>query len=269
MTKSSDTRSRATAPHALNRRHFIAGAGACLSAAGLSARPARAASHPLQVVELFTSQGCSSCPPADAILGQLTKRDDIIALSLPVDYWDYLGWRDSLAAPAHTERQKAYARAREDRSVYTPQMVVNGRVHVPGNRHGEVERALAAGAARRDAEVALAFSDREVQVHVEAAEGANRAAVSKATIWLMGYSAHEEVQIGRGENAGRDIAYHNVVRKMVRLASWKGDTLDFRIPRGDIVSKAVDGCAVIVQADLVAGAGPVLGAALLKAPRSA
>ena len=109
----------------------------------LSASPVWAAGERLTLVELFTSQGCSSCPPADKLLGELVKRKDVIALTFPVDYWDYLGWKDTLASPANSKRQRAYAKMRGDRQVYTPQMVINGHTHVIGNRSDHVEKAIA------------------------------------------------------------------------------------------------------------------------------
>src|SRR5215471_13889800 len=94
------------------------------------------------VVELFTSQGCSSCPRADAVLGRLAERDDVVALSLSIDYWDYLGWKDTLASPKFTERQRAYAHTRGDGAIYTPQAVVNGLVHVNGADEGLIDRTM-------------------------------------------------------------------------------------------------------------------------------
>src|SRR5579871_4874003 len=104
-------------------------------------RPAHA--DPRAVVELFTSQGCSSCPPADRLLGELAKDPSVVAMSLPIDYWDYLGWKDTLASPANSARQHAYARYRGDREIYTPQVVVNGKVHVPGGDEAAIEQAIA------------------------------------------------------------------------------------------------------------------------------
>ena len=112
----------------------------CLTATGLSAGPEQ---RPRTVIELFTSQGCSSCPPADKLLGQLAGRDDVIALTFPVDYWDYLGWKDTLASPAYSARQRAYARARGDGQVYTPQVVIDGAYHAVGSRPWETEKTIA------------------------------------------------------------------------------------------------------------------------------
>src|SRR4051794_38134491 len=102
-----------------------------------------ATAEPRAVIELFTSQGCSSCPPADELIGQLANDPTLVAISLPIDYWDYLGWKDTLAKPAHTARQRAYAQMRGDRAVYTPQVVVNGAVHVQGSDKEGIDRAIA------------------------------------------------------------------------------------------------------------------------------
>ncbi|NJO54002.1 MAG: DUF1223 domain-containing protein [Bacteroidales bacterium] len=117
---------------------------ALIAATAVSGSPAAASQEAPLVVELFTSQGCSSCPPADKLIGELADRPGIIALSLAVDYWDYLGWKDTLARPAHTARQRAYAEARGDRRMFTPQVVVNGRESVPGQDRAAIERALQA-----------------------------------------------------------------------------------------------------------------------------
>lgn len=216
------------------------------------------ASTGVTVVELFTSQGCSSCPPADALLGDLAQRDGIIALSLPVDYWDYLGWKDSLASPMHTERQRAYAKARGDRAVYTPQIVINGREHVIGSRIGEVISLVEAAA--EDAlpvEVELTESGSSLTVSISETEVPD----GEIIVWMAGYTAEERIDIKRGENAGRQIAYYNVVRKLKPIGQWDGSAMTIDVPVAEWADKTLSGCVVIVQRADKGGAGAILGAA--------
>ncbi|OYX86851.1 MAG: hypothetical protein B7Y75_03000, partial [Azorhizobium sp. 35-67-5] len=145
------------------------------------------AGSPRAVVELFTSQGCSSCPPADRLMGELAHDPSLIVMSLPVDYWDYLGWKDTLALHGHSLRQRAYSVARGDREVYTPQAVVNGVVHVLGSDKAAIEKAIAS-TDKLDAPlslpVTLAVANGTVTVTVQAAEGALKAQNLSAEIWL-------------------------------------------------------------------------------------
>lgn len=203
------------------------------------------------LVELFTSQGCSSCPPADEVLGQLTKRDDVIALSLHVDYWDYLGWKDSFADPAFSNRQKAYAAAASSTMIYTPQMIVGGVNSVVGTRTMELMDHLAAHQSKaRAVELQLAKSDGDIVVRGEAI----RKLPARMVVQLVRYSPKETVKIKRGENAGRNITYHNVVTSWRVIGTWDGDApLD--------VSAPLDGDepSVIVVQD--GASGPVLAVA--------
>ena len=148
---------------------------ATLAAASVALGLSSAAAEPRAVIELFTSQGCSSCPPADHVLGELARDPSLIAMSLPIDYWDYLGWKDTLAKPRHTARQRGYAHARGDREVYTPQVVVNGAVHVLGSDKGAIERAIAQtrrNAATLSLPVKLAVADDKLTVNVQTANAA-------------------------------------------------------------------------------------------------
>ena len=223
------------------------------------ARPA-AAKDPIAVVELFTSQGCSSCPPADAFLGDLTKRGDVIALTLPVDYWDYLGWKDTLASPAYSKRQRAYARRRGDAQVYTPQMVVNGRQHAIGSHRSAVNRTIeteAKYAEKSWVKVKLSSDANAIMVSAGGYRGAGKA--PDATLWLLLSSKKTDVEIRRGENHGRNVTYHNVVRQMVPIGKWNGGAVKVELPKSDLM-EGYDGCTAILQ---VNGAGPILGAAHL------
>jgi hypothetical protein len=189
---------------------------------------AAAGSGPKAVVELFTSQGCSSCPPADAYLGELAARPDLVALTLPVDYWDYLGWKDTLAQPAFTARQRAYAAARGDRQVYTPQLIVNGSAACIGADRSTAERLIGEAADGRPGlpiEVRVREEGTSVQIELGAAKG-----FAAAQVWLLPFAKAQEVAIGRGENSGRTITYVNVVRGMMRVGEWSGEPARFEVP---------------------------------------
>lgn len=220
------------------------------------ASPVRADSMPV-VVELFTSQGCSSCPPADALAGRLAERDDVLALSFHVDYWDYLGWKDTFASPAHSERQRNYARSMRRRSVYTPQMVIDGHLDVVGSHAVRVEDAIRQAAGDRPTSVPIRFSrhDGMVVLHIDEA-----ALDGDATVWLVRYDLQRSQRIRRGENAGHTITYHNVVRDIRNLGLWRGEAMEIALSTDDLWSRGPDRCAVILQRD---GHGPVVGAAIL------
>jgi hypothetical protein len=209
------------------------------------------------VVELFTSQGCSSCPPADAILGQLVKRRDVIALSLPITYWDMLGWKDTLATDADTKRQKAYAQMMWRGGVYTPQMIVDGVNDVVGGRDAQVEAAIAARAADQQVvPIQLSADKSAVHVRVEAANVKD----ANATIWLFRVLPHASVAITGGENSGHTYTYQNVVREIRALGIWKGQAFSLDLPRQDILGTSHDSIVVAVQQS---GYGRILGAAML------
>ena len=169
-----------------------------------------AQAEPRAVVELFTSQGCSSCPAADKLLGELAADPSLVAISVPIDYWDYLGWKDTLADPRNTARQKAYAHARGDGQVYTPQVVVNGSLHALGSDKAAIEHAIAKSrklGAMSLPPVTLAVADGRLNVAVP--DGADEPR-GGAEVWLCGLAKAVTVAIGRGENKGRTITYHNV-----------------------------------------------------------
>jgi hypothetical protein len=192
------------------------------------------------VVELFTSQGCSSCPPADALLAELAERDDIIALALHVDYWDYLGWHDSFASPAFTKRQKAYAEAFGERMVYTPQIVVDGRKGIVGSKADAVKAAIAAALDRPDAvDVAIEAGADGLSVAVSAGS----VPVPEAIVSLVTYAGPQTVAITRGENSGHAITYTNPVRSWMRLGDWHGEAASWRVPFPEDAA----GVAVLVQ----------------------
>ncbi len=211
---------------------------------------------PPTLVELFTSQGCSSCPPADAFVGELNKRDDVVALSLHVNYWDYIGWKDPFASAAMTQRQRLYSRKLERGMVYTPQMVIDGVFDAIGSDKRAVERAIAKARAidrpRLDIDLARA-ADGGLIVSVPGAhfEGT-------ATVWLARYDAVQLTDVKRGENAGRKMRNFNVVRDLSRVGTWSGQPLEIRLPASAFTTGegGRDGCAIIVQTE---ASGPVLG----------
>ncbi|MEL7461796.1 MAG: DUF1223 domain-containing protein [Pseudomonadota bacterium] len=206
------------------------------------------------VVELYTSQGCSSCPPADNLLGQIADRDNIIALALHVDYWDYIGWTDDFASPAHTARQRGYARAKGTKMIYTPQMVIQGETHVVGNKPMDVA----------DAINSYVRSSVPVDVSLERSGDMVRVQARRIGRVPQGVSVHVVTFVPRatrdiraGENRGRTLSYHNIVRDWRTIDSWSGGdvyTADVRVAADQPV-------AVIFQAP---GHGPVLGAAQLR-----
>ncbi|MEO0371199.1 MAG: DUF1223 domain-containing protein [Pseudomonadota bacterium] len=188
-----------------------------LFAAALSVATAAQAEDRPVLVELFTSQGCSSCPPADAFLHELADRDNVIALAMHVDYWDYIGWKDSFAQPDFTARQRAYARLGNRKMVYTPQMVINGRDHVVGSNPKDTDRMIAAHH-QLPIEVDLSASRDGDSITVTGQAVSNDAVT--ANVYVVRYQPEASVDILRGENAGRTISYANVVTDMQILTKW-------------------------------------------------
>jgi hypothetical protein len=240
---------------------FLAGSAVLFSPTATHAQAAGTSSQVKAVVELFTSQGCSSCPAADALLGRLAKRDDIIAISLPVDYWDYLGWPDTLARPEFTARQKAYAKVLGDGMVYTPQAVINGLAGVNGSNENRVDQAIGATSAVFAAArvpVRLSVDSGKLVVGIDPAP--NGAPAREATVWLVAIASSVKVPITKGENRGRTIVYSNVVRGLLPIGTWTGKAMTVQLDLQSFRHGATDRCAVFVQQG---HAGPIIGAALL------
>ena len=225
-----------------------------LATFALACLPARAGESPV-VVELFTSQGCSSCPPADAYMRELATRDGVIALSFNVDYWNYLGWEDTLASPAHTERQRAYARRLGLSGVYTPQIVVNGATEGVGSKRGKVEEQIAA-ARTKPLPVEVSFTDKGDMLTLDV--GAGKAPGQPVTLWLIRFTKEETVEIGKGENRGRTMTYAHAVRELTPVGMWSGKAMSLTLPKGDLLAGGFDGCVALLQAGK---GGPILGAA--------
>ena len=224
---------------------------ALASGSGAATQGARADSPIL--VELFTSQGCSSCPPADDYLGELARRDDVVALSLHVDYWDYLGWRDIFGKAAHTARQRAYAAAMKERMVYTPQIVVQGREAMVGSQTKKVDDAIGRQiAADTQARIELSVESGKVMARLSPIDGAR----AKGDVLMVWFNQVEQVSIRAGENRGRDLTYHNVVAGWSDLGRWDGGKAELSAPK----PMDADGVAVFVQDGV---GGPVLCVAKL------
>jgi len=244
-------------------RHFVGAACGLWVACAL---PAQA--EPVVVVELFTSQGCSSCPPADAFLQTLTGDPRIIPLSLHVDYWDYIGWADSFASPEFTKRQKAYARAAGAKMIYTPQMIVNGIGHAIGSDRTAVERVMEQTRGQSGVlavPVSVRMTGDTITVTLpQATVGLSPEA--PATVFLFGVSSRQPVEITRGENRGQTVTYRNVVRSHANLGEWTGAARTFTVSRRDLVSPECERLAVLVQAGTPRRPGAVVGAAMVDIP---
>jgi hypothetical protein len=218
------------------------------------------AAEPRALLELFTSQGCSSCPAADKLLGELAGDPSVVVLSLPIDYWDYLGWKDTLASPADSARQRAYARVRGDGQVYTPQIVVNGSTHVLGSDQAAVERAITQTDLKSgvmSVPVSVSVGGNGLDVKVESAESARHA----GEVWLCPLAKAVPVAVGRGENRGRTITYHNVVRSWRKLGDWTGPAATWNVPMSELKTDGIDAAVVMVQEGTRDKPGIILGAA--------
>ena len=223
-------------------------------------RPAHA--DPRAVVELFTSQGCSSCPPADRILGELAKDPSVIAVSMPIDYWDYLGWKDTLADSRFSARQKAYSQMRGDREVYTPQVVINGSLHVVGSDRAAIDDAIDI-TQKADGVMSVPVTVMQVgkQINVSVEASGRSGAAMHGEVWICSIAKAVPISIGRGENGGRQVTYHNVVRSLLKVGDWNGDTGSWTVPLENITREGVDAAVVYVQDGNRDKPGVMLGAA--------
>jgi len=228
---------------------------AWLSVAGLwVASAAHAEYRGPVVVELFTSQGCAACPPADEMIHYLSERDDVIALALHVDYWDYIGWKDVFARPEHTRRQQLYAAAAGNRMVYTPQVVIGGATHVVGTRPMEVMDAIAAHAAEGPGvHVQLLRSGDSLRIDAER----KRDGLGEVVVLLVRFKPEETVMITRGENKGRTFTYGNIVTSMDVIGRWRGPG-----PMTQTVPLEGDASAAVLMQQ--PNEGRIVGAAQLK-----
>lgn len=222
---------------------------------------------PLGVVELFTSQGCNSCPPADAVFADLAREGEVVALAYHVNYWDYLGWQDTLGSVENTQRQYDYMKSFGTRSVYTPQAVINGRAHVNGSVRSEVTGALdgmANGGNGLKVGISVTRSGDSVVIQTDSA----KEPVGEAHVVLVYYDQMQPVVITRGENLGKTVNYWNAVKGIQTAGMWHGKAARFEMPVSDMAKKGSN-CAVLLQSAGKDGApGPILGAAVIRIPGS-
>jgi hypothetical protein len=211
--------------------------------------------HPRAVVELFTSQGCASCPPADALLTSLAEDADVIALAYHVDYWDYIGWTDTFGAEENSDRQRAYAKSWGSSRIYTPQMVVNGAKGVIGSRRNDVHGAI--DGARLDLPVDITVTDDMIKIAI-----APKPEMEDAVVWLVTYMDRADVAIERGENAGKTMAYTQVVTKRQVMGLWEADVgAELKLPLDEVLTENSTGVAVLVQQERQGLPGLIIGAA--------
>lgn len=214
----------------------------CTLAAQASPRPA--------VVELFTSEGCSSCPPAEAYIGELAQQANVLALAFHIDYWDDLGWRDRFELPEAVQRQRAYAKTLRLASIYTPQIVVDGRGDFVGSDRAAIGAALSQS--RGGIAVDVAVRDGDIEIDVGALDGAHQ-----SDVLLISYERRAVSAIGRGENAGRTLEEFNIVRSVQSLGAWNGQGLKLHAAAKTLPGDATD-VAVLVQS---VGQSAIIGAA--------
>lgn len=195
------------------------------------------------LVELFTSQGCSSCPPADQLLGELSRRPGVVAIGFHVDYWDYIGWKDPFAGPWATQRQRSYAHSLGLHMVYTPQVVIDGRADAVGSDRATVDRLIERAAATPKLPIRLETDGGMYHLVLPQTK-----LEGPATIWMAVFDPKQRTAVARGENSGRDLTDYNVVRTLHRLASWDGSATRLDVDIDTFMGKG-QGCAILVQAD--------------------
>lgn len=218
-----------------------------------------ASAQPRAVIELFTSQGCDSCPPADKLAGELSKDPTLITLSLAVDYWDYVGWKDTLALPGHGARQRAYSRVRGDRNVFTPQVVVNGATQAMGANRADIDRAIMQSHNQStvlSVPMTMAIADGKLTVTANAGKPGEH-----GDVWLCPITRTVPVEVTRGENKGKTLTYHNVVRRWIKLGEWNGASGTWTMPVKDFRAPGIDEVVVLMQSGSSAAPGPMLAAA--------
>ncbi len=239
---------------------IASGLALCCTIAVAFAARADDPAMPKGVVELFTSQGCSSCPPADAALQTLARQGGVVALSYHVDYWNYLGWADTLASPENTARQYAYARSLGRSGVYTPQAVVNGRDHLKGTDAKTIDGRLDGLRAQGQGLTVPIHAGRkgdELEIKIGDGDG-------KADVVIVYFRRQQTVEVLKGENTGKTIEYWNSVIDVQTVGMWDGAALELVLPAKRIGTEGVDGCAVLLQASGPQGEpAAILGATML------
>jgi len=221
-----------------------------LPASAESVRP-----RPKAVVELFTSQGCAQCPPADALLTGLAEEGDVVALAYHVDYWDYVGWEDTFGNEDYSDRQRAYAKSWGSSRIYTPQMVVNGAKGVVGSRRNEVHGALDGASLPLPVDIVRDGDMLKITIPPNAGLG-------DAVVWMVSYMDRADVAIDKGENAGKSMVYTQVVTNRQALGMWEGTTgASLKLPLPEMLGEGSTGIAVLVQRERDGLPGPIIGAA--------
>ncbi|GAU82248.1 thioredoxin family protein [Bosea sp. BIWAKO-01] len=220
---------------------------AALTFGGATALAQTPAKPPRAVIELFTSQGCSSCPAADALFVELAKDPSLIALTMPVTYWDYLGWKDTLGQDVFSKRQKYYAKGRGDGQIYTPQAVINGASHMVGSDKAQIEQSLKEHASPAlPVSVALSEASGHLSIKLDpTGAGSERG----GGVWLVPISRLVTVPIERGENKGKSVTYANVVRGIVKIGEWTGAATTMSVPLATAQLPNADAYVVLVQGD--------------------
>lgn len=239
----------------------LIGAIAAATPAKTSAQTsAKAPAEPV-VVELFTSQGCSSCPPADRYFNELAARANVIALAFHVDYWNYIGWRDPFSSRAWSQRQKAYGEALKRRYVYTPQMVIDGSTETVGSKRRKVEGLLKNARGREKLAVRLTHP-KPAMVRIQV-PGRPSYDGTPATIWVAFYDNEHVTRVRAGENRGMVLRDRNIVRMLTPVGTWQGEPVDVSLSLEALGAAGRDACAVLVQAG---GSGAILGADAVALP---
>lgn len=221
---------------------------------------AQDAAQPKGVVELFTSQGCSSCPPADAAFQKIVGRGDVVALAYHVDYWNYLGWADTLSSKENTARQYAYARALGRSNVYTPQVVVNGRDHMSGANLDAINQKVdtfAGDGKGLDVPVSAKMKGEEIEINIGAGQG-------KANVVVVYFDKEKQVTVEKGENSGREISYLHSVTDVETVGMWDGKATSITLPASVMENAELEGCAVLLQSSTPQGdPAAIIGATVL------
>lgn len=245
-------------------RKFLKSLLLAISVTGISHSTALSADifQPKAVVELFTSQGCHSCPPADKIIGKLAKEKDVLGLSWHVDYWDYLGWKDTFASRENTERQYSYAKSLRERQVYTPQAIINGRAHEVGSREDNL-RNLASHFSASNKGMVVSINanigDDSLNIQID-----DTPLGDNSTLYMVYFDADNTVKITRGENTGKTITYHNVVKKIQPLGMLKPSGMNMDFPLSEIKREGTDSAALILQkADSNGNPSAIVGALVI------
>lgn len=230
---------------------------ATFSATAVSAMEMK--TNPKAVLELFTSQGCSSCPAADAALRQWGEREDLITIAYHVDYWNYIGWNDVFSAPKYSKLQRAYAKSFGAGRVYTPQLIVNGKEDAVGSRREDVGQLI--DEAQLFVQVDLAVTQDNLMIDLTSDGGQT----VDATIWVVPFISQAETDIRRGENEGKTLTYSFIARNRLPVGMWHGETThQLELPLRDLLVDGADGMAVLVQTKRDGGPGPILGAASIQ-----